>query len=87
MSNDYDDDDYDVTHLQGSDSIFDDMDDDGRDMYDHDQEIRLEHLENEIAKLEELIIRASMDDALPHTIERLEDELDLLTMDYNGFRS
>ena len=87
MSNDYDDDDYDVTYLQGSDSIFDDMDDDGRDLYDHDQEIRLELLENEIAKLEELIIRASMDDALPHTIERLEDELDLLTMDYNGFRA
>tara|TARA_R110000737_G_scaffold281599_2_gene288211 strand:- start:378 stop:638 length:261 start_codon:yes stop_codon:yes gene_type:complete len=84
---DYDYDDYDLTHTQDAGSVFADIDEDAMDMYDHDRELRLEQLEYEIAKLEGLIILASIEDEVHHVIDRLEDELDLLTMNYNEFKA
>lgn len=82
MSDNYDIDDYDLTHLQDEYAIFD-LDEEEDDMYTFDNNDKRDQLEYEMSRLETFIVKAAVDGADADTIERLEDELELLTLDYH----
>jgi len=81
MSNHYDDDDYGLYSVKDASDIFNDIED-LTDDYDHDKELRLDQLMGDISNLEGFIIQAAIDGEPPAYIGRLEDELELLTLDY-----
>jgi len=81
MGNNYDDDDYSTEkHLGFSDFT---VDEDENDMYDFDTNDMRDQLEYEMSVLESFIVQAAIDGADANTIERMEDELELLTLDYH----
>ena len=81
MNSDYDIDDYDLTHLQDSFAYFE-LDEEEEDMYTYDNDDKRDQLEYEMSTLETFIVQAAVDGADAGTIERMEDELELLTLDY-----
>lgn len=81
MNSDYDIDDYDLTHLQDSFAYFE-LDEEEDDMYTYDNDDKRDQLEHEMSTLETFIVQAAVDGADADTIERMEDELELLTLDY-----
>lgn len=81
MKSDYDIDDYDLTHLQDSFAYFE-LDEEEEDMHTYDNDDKRDQLEYEMSTLETFIVQAAVDGADSDTIERLEDELELLTLDY-----
>ena len=81
MNSDYDIDDYDLTHLQDSFAYFE-LDEEEDDMYTYDNDDKRDQLEYEMSTLETFIVQAAVDGADAGTIERMEDELELLTLDY-----
>lgn len=81
MKSDYDIDDYDLTHLQDSFAYFE-LDEEEEDMHTYDNDDKRDQLEHEMSTLETFIVQAAVDGADSDTIERLEDELELLTLDY-----
>jgi len=81
MKSDYDIDDYDLTHLQDSFAYFE-LDEEEEDMHTYDNNDKRDQLEYEMSTLETFIVQAAVDGADSDTIERLEDELELLTLDY-----
>jgi hypothetical protein len=82
MNSDYDIDDYDLTRVQDTFADFD-LDEEEDDMYAFDNNDKRDQLEYEMSVLESFIVQAAVDGADPDTIERLEDELELLTLDYH----
>lgn len=82
MKSDYDIDDYDLTHLQDSFAYFE-LDEEEEDMHTYDNNDKRDQLEYEMSSLESFIVQAAIDGADANTIERLEDELELLTLDYH----
>ena len=78
----YDVDDYDLTRVQDTFADFD-LDDEEDDMYDFDNNDKRDQLEYEMSVLESFIVQAAVDGADADTIERMEDELELLTLDYH----
>ena len=86
MGNNYDEDDYSLDHIQDTYAIFD-LDEDENDMYDFDTNDMRDQLEYEMSVLESFIVRAAIDGADADTIERMEDELELLTLDYHNLRT
>lgn len=82
MKSDYDIDDYDLTHLQDSFAYFE-LDEEEEDMHTYDNDDKRDQLEYEMSSLESFIVQAAVDGADSDTIERLEDELELLTLDYH----
>lgn len=82
MKSDYDIDDYDLTHLQDSFAYFE-LDEEEDDMYTYDNDDKRDQLEHEMSTLETFIVQAAVDGADADTIERMEDELELLTLDYH----
>ena len=81
MNSDYDIDDYDLTHLQDSFAYFE-LDEEEEDMHTYDNDDKRDQLEYEMSVLESFIVQAAIDGADANTIERMEDELELLTLDY-----
>jgi len=81
MKSDYDIDDYDLKHLQDSFAYFE-LDEEEEDMHTYDNNDKRDQLEYEMSTLETFIVQAAVDGADSDTIERLEDELELLTLDY-----
>ena len=82
MNSDYDIDDYDLTHLQDSFAYFE-LDEEEEDMHTYDNNDKRDQLEYEMKKKKRYIVQTAVDGADPDTIERLEDELELLTLDYH----
>ena len=78
----YDVDDYDLTRVQDTFADFD-LDEEEYDMYDFDNNDKRDQLEYEMSVLESFIVQAAVDGADADTIERMEDELELLTLDYH----
>lgn len=82
MGNHYDLDDYDTFENHDDYSSFD-LDEDELDMYDYEVQDKVDQLEFEVALLEQQIIQAATDGCSSDYIDRLEDELELLTLDYH----
>lgn len=85
MGNHYDLDDYD-TFENPDDYCNFDVDEDELDLYDYEVQAKVDQLEFEVAMLEQHIIQAAIDGGSSDYIDRLEDELELLTMDYHILR-
>ena len=83
----YDDDDYSISvdTLYSSVDYFNSLDDDERDQYDDFKQIALEELESRLILAEEQILAAYKDGADSNHLERLEDERELLLMEYNRY--
>lgn len=82
----YDDDDYDISYPAEEFQSFD-FDESEDDWYDYEQDALSEQVEKEVTLLEELIIRAALDGQPVEVVDRMEDELDLLMMDYHKKRN
>jgi uncharacterized protein YecA (UPF0149 family) len=85
MNSEYDEDDY--TIEKHCDTFFDfTVDEDGNDLYDDRNTEKLDQVEFEMSLLEQFIVQAAIDGVDVEYIERLEDELELLAMDYHKLR-
>lgn len=87
MGSDYDNDDYDINvdNLYSSVDYFDTLSDDELDQYNDSKEIYFEQLEARVSLAENQLKQAYSDGDDPHTIERLQDELEILLIDYFNF--
>lgn len=87
MGSDYDNDDYDISvdNLYSSVDYFDTLSDDELDQYDDSKEIYFEQLEARVSLAEDQLKQAYSDGDDPHAIERLQDELEILLIDYFNF--
>lgn len=80
MSNYYDDDDYTLSDLSPDFSDDFTLTDEELDQYQDAQHVKLEELEYGMWNLEEFISRARLNGS--DDLERLEDELEILTVEY-----
>jgi hypothetical protein len=87
MGSDYDNDDYNISvdDLYSSVDYFDTLSDDELDQYDDSKEIYFEQLESRVGMAEDQLAHALRTEADPNVIERLQDELELLLIDYFNF--
>ncbi len=83
----YDDDDYNINvdNLYSSVDYFDTLSDDELDQYDDSKDIYFEQLEARVSVAEDQLAHALKHEEDPHVIERLQDELELLLIDYFNF--
>jgi hypothetical protein len=87
MGSNYDNDDYDISvdDLYSSVDYFDTLSGDELDQYDDSKEIYFEQLESRVAMAEDQLAHALKNEDDPNVIERLQDELELLLIDYFNF--
>jgi len=87
MGSDYDNDDYDISvdDLYSSVDYFDTLSDNELDQYDDSRQIYFEQLESRVGMAEDQLAHALNNDEDENVIERLQDELELLLMDYFNF--
>jgi hypothetical protein len=78
----YDIDDFDLARVQCTFTDFD-LDEEEDDMYDFDNNDKRDQLEYEMSLLGSFIVQAAADGEDAQYIERLEDELEILTLDYH----
>ena len=81
MGYDYDNDDFDISDLKDNQDEFD-LTDEELDQYDDSKIILLEQLEYRLDLAEQQLILAIAEGDDEDYIERLRDELELLTIDY-----
>ena len=83
----YDDDDYNISvdNLYSSVDYFDTLSDDEIDQYYDNKEIYFEQLEARVSVAEDQLAYALKNEDDPNVIERLQDELELLLIDYFNF--
>tara|TARA_R110000744_G_scaffold69111_3_gene140389 strand:- start:629 stop:898 length:270 start_codon:yes stop_codon:yes gene_type:complete len=87
MGSDYDNDDYNLTvdDLYSSVDYFDTLSDNELDQYDDSRQIYFEQLESRVGMAEDQLSHALNNDEDENVIERLQDELELLLIDYFNF--
>lgn len=87
MGSDYDNDDYNLTvdDLYSSVDYFDTLSDNELDQYDDSRQIYFEQLESRVGMAEDQLAHALNNDEDENVIERLQDELELLLIDYFNF--
>tara|TARA_R110002153_G_scaffold128_1_gene775 strand:+ start:1597 stop:1866 length:270 start_codon:yes stop_codon:yes gene_type:complete len=87
MGSDYDNDDYNISvdNLYSSVDYFDTLSDEELDQYDDSKEIYFEQLEARVSVAENQLAYALKHQDDPNVIERLQDELELLLIDYFNF--
>mgnify|MGYP006078641717 FL=1 len=87
MGSDYDNDDYNITvdDLYSSVDYFDTLSDNELDQYDDSRQIYFEQLESRVGMAEDQLAHALNNDEDENVIERLQDELELLLIDYFNF--
>tara|TARA_B110000908_G_C10187600_1_gene418782 strand:+ start:794 stop:1063 length:270 start_codon:yes stop_codon:yes gene_type:complete len=87
MGSDYDNDDYNITvdDLYSSVDYFDTLSDNELDQYDDSRQIYFEQLESRVGMAEDQLSHALNNDEDENVIERLQDELELLLIDYFNF--
>ncbi len=87
MGSDYDNDDYNISvdDLYSSVDYFDTLSDNELDQYDDSRQIYFEQLESRVGMAEDQLAHALNNDEDENVIERLQDELELLLMDYFNF--
>jgi hypothetical protein len=87
MGSDYDNDDYNISidNLYSSVDYFDTLSDEELDQYDDSKEIYFEQLEARVSVAENQLAHALKHQDDPDVIERLQDELELLLIDYFNF--
>ena len=87
MGSDYDNDDYKISvdDLYSSVDYFDTLSDNELDQYDDSRQIYFEQLESRVGMAEDQLAHALNNDEDENVIERLQDELELLLMDYFNF--
>ena len=87
MESDYDNDDYNISvdNLYSSVDYFDTLSDDELEQYDDSKEIYFEQLEARVSVAEDQLAHAIKHEDDPNVIERLQDELELLLIDYFNF--
>ena len=87
MGSDYDNDDFNITvdDLYSSVDYFDTLSDNELDQYDDSRQIYFEQLESRVGMAEDQLSHALNNDEDENVIERLQDELELLLIDYFNF--
>lgn len=87
MGYDYDDDDFklDLDNLYSSTDHLNTYDDEELDQFDDSKEIYFEQLEYRVSLAEDQLKLAYKEQDDPNVIERLQDELELLLIDYFSF--
>lgn len=87
MGSDYDNDDFNITvdDLYSSVDYFDTLSDNELDQYDDSRQIYFEQLESRVGMAEDQLAHALNNDEDENIIERLQDELELLLIDYFNF--
>tara|TARA_B110000977_G_scaffold101984_1_gene133450 strand:+ start:2353 stop:2622 length:270 start_codon:yes stop_codon:yes gene_type:complete len=87
MGSDYDNDDFNITvdDLYSSVDYFDTLSDNELDQYDDSRQIYFEQLESRVGMAEDQLAHALNNDEDENVIERLQDELELLLIDYFNF--